>query len=499
VAKCNSGLVKSRAFRYKSACKCKPAVGRCTGTLTDRTWDLLADNRFNMAQQTGRILVIDDDEQTCGLLEDLLRDEGYEVTAAANLAAVRELFTKRMQPDVVLLDWQLPDGDGLAFLPEIKRHWPETQVIMLTGFATFDVAVEAVKLGAFHFQSKPFHAESLTLLIRRACEHKQLNDRTTALQRALSRLRGECPPVFTSRAMTDILRLVERIAGSDAPVLITGESGTGKEVIADLIHALSPRATGPFVKVNCAALPRELIESELFGVVKGAYTGAHADRDGLFHEARGGTILLDEISEMPLDTQAKLLRVLQERSFRPVGGKTSLTADCRVLAATNRKIEEAIQEGKLREDVYYRISAVTLHLPPLRERREDILPLANAFLRRFAAQSGRNITGFSEAAARVLHDYDWPGNVRQLENEVQRAVLMCESGSIQLNDLSIAASVGEAGADSAGPLSLLENVERDAIRQALIRARGNKTVAAAELGVTRQTLYNKIRRYRLEV
>lgn len=448
-----------------------------------------------MTPISGRVLVIDDDEQTCALLEELLRSEGYEVATAGSLTAARELL-KRSQPDVALLDWQLPDGDGLEFLPELKRQWPDTQVIMLTGFATFDVAVEAVKQGAFHFQSKPFHAEGLTLLIRRACEHKQLNDRTTALQRALSRLRGESPAIFASRAMSDILRLVERIAGSDAPVLITGESGTGKEVIADLIHSLSPRATGPFVKVNCAALPRELIESELFGVVKGAYTGAHADRDGLFREASRGTILLDEISEMPLDTQAKLLRVLQERTFRPVGGKNNLPADCRVLAATNRKVEEAIREGKLREDVYYRISAVTLHLPPLRERREDILPLANAFLKRFTSQSGRNITGLSEAAARALHDFDWPGNVRQLENEIQRAVLMCESTTIEPRDLSITASA-EPGPE--GPLTMLENVERDAIRQALVRARGNKTLAAAELGVTRQTLYNKIRRYGIAV
>lgn len=443
----------------------------------------------------GRILVIEDDEHTRGVLASILRADGYEVAFAENVAEGREQFN-RTQPDVVLLDWQLPDGDGMELLPEIKRRWPDTQVIMLTGFATFDAAVEAVKQGAFHFQSKPFHAESLSLLVRRACEHKYLNDRTVALQRALSTLRGETPAVFASRAMTDILRLVERVAGSDAPVLITGESGTGKEVVADLIHALSPRATGPFVKVNCAALPRELIESELFGAVKGAYTGAHSDRDGLFHEAGRGTILLDEISEMPLDTQAKLLRVLQERSFRPVGGKTSYSADCRVLAATNRRVEEAMREGKLREDVYYRISAVTLHIPPLRERREDILPLANAFLRRFASQSGRNITGFSETAARVLQDFDWPGNVRQLENEIQRAVLMCDSGVVEVTDLSIGAAP-EVGPE--GPLTVLENVERDTIRQALSRANGNKTMAAAELGVTRQTLYNKIRRYGIKV
>ncbi len=444
----------------------------------------------------GRILVIDDDEHTRTLLEGLLGEEGYETVYAETAAAARAHFS-RPQPDVVLLDWQLPDGDGMELLLEIKRRWSDTQVIMLTGFATFDAAVQAVKQGAFHFQSKPFHPESLSLLIRRACEHKHLNERTVALQRALSTLRGETPAIFASRAMTDLVRLVERIAGSDAPVLITGESGTGKEVIADLIHALSPRASGPFVKVNCAALPRELIESELFGAVKGAYTGAHADRDGLFREAARGTILLDEISEMPLDTQAKLLRVLQERSFRPVGAKTSLSADCRVLAATNRPVEEAIREGKLREDVYYRISAVTLHLPPLRERREDILPLAQAFLKRFAAQSGRTISGFSDEALSALQTYDWPGNVRQLENEIQRAVLMCDTGVIQQADLSI--SRDPSTNTNGEPLTVLENVERDAIRQALARANGNKTVAAAELGITRQTLYNKIRRYGIKV
>jgi DNA-binding NtrC family response regulator len=433
--------------------------------------------------------VVDDDDGTRELLGELLGRDTYEVVEAGNGVALRALYG-RARPDVVLLDWRLPDADGIELLPELKQRWPETQVIILTGYATFDAAVDAVKHGAFHFLSKPFQPESLQLLVQRACEHKHLQERTTVLERALSTLQGRQPAVFSSPAMGAILRLVERIAGSDAPVLITGESGTGKEVVADLVHVLSPRAAEPFVKVNCAALPRELIESELFGAIKGAYTGAHADREGLFREAGSGTILLDEISEMPLDTQAKLLRVLQERSFRPVGGKTKQSVDCRVLASTNRRIDEALREGRLREDVYYRISAVTVHLPPLRERREDILPLATTFLRRFGAQAGRAINGFTEEAARVLREADWPGNVRQLENEIQRAVLFCDTSVITVGDLSIGVP---ADAPTGAPPTTIEAMERQMIIEALRRHQGNRTAAARELGIDASTLFRRIR------
>src|SRR5690242_20254182 len=237
--------------------------------------------------------------------------------------------------------------------------------------------------------------------------------------------------------MQSVVRTVERVAPSDVSILITGESGTGKEVIADLVHAMSPRSRNRIVKVNCAALPRELIESELFGSVKGAFTGAHADREGLFRQAEGGTLFLDEISEMPIDTQSKLLRVLQDQEVRPVGGKTAYKTNCRIVAATNRKPEEAIKDGKLREDLFYRISAISVYLPPLRERREDIMPLANAFLKRFASQANRVIKGFNAGAIERLTSFDWPGNVRQLQNEVQRAVLLCEGDEVDSADLSI--------------------------------------------------------------
>jgi transcriptional regulator with PAS, ATPase and Fis domain len=295
--------------------------------------------------------------------------------------------------------------------------------------------------------------------------------------------------------MKAVVRTIERIAPSDVSILITGESGTGKEVIGDLIHMLSPRSKGPLIKINCAALPRELIESELFGSVKGAFTGANVDREGLFRQAEGGTLLLDEISEMPIDTQSKLLRVLQEKEVRPVGGRISYKTDCRIIAATNRETEEAIKSGKLREDLYYRISAISVYLPPLRERREDILPLANAFLKRFDAQSGRNITGFTPAAGEALRAFDWPGNVRQLQNEIQRAVLMCEGNVVDARDLSVTAVVTDKDSQD---LTLMEAMERNAIIQMLKDTGGNKLETAKRLGIGRQTLYNKIKVYGIE-
>jgi transcriptional regulator with PAS, ATPase and Fis domain len=311
-------------------------------------------------------------------------------------------------------------------------------------------------------------------------------------------------PVFHSQPMKSVVRTIERVAPSDVSILITGESGTGKEVIADLIHTLSPRRRGPMVKINCAALPRELIESELFGSVKGAYTGAHADRDGLFRLAEDGTLFLDEISEMPVDTQSKLLRVLQECEVRPVGGKTSYKTNCRLVAATNRKTDEAIRDGKLREDLFYRISAITVHLPPLRERRDDIKPLAEAFLRRFAGQANRVISGFTPMALEVLTNFDWPGNARQLQNEIQRAVLLSEGGTIDAADLSVTTlrTVGPESTTTESPgdtnYTLLEGVERNTIIQMLKETSGNKLETAKRLGIGRQTLYNKIKAYGIE-
>src|SRR5205809_2314873 len=348
-----------------------------------------------------RIMVVDDDMNMRDLMITLLESEGYDVIPAENAAAAQAAF-EGPQPDAALLDLQLPDGHGLDLLPIFKKHWPETEVIVLTGNATLEAAVEATKRGAIFFQSKPVDPKNLMVLVKRALEQKQLKEEASSLRQALSTMTGGASPMFQSPAMKAVVHTVERVAPSDISILITGESGTGKEVIADLLHNLSPRAKGPLIKINCAALPRELIESELFGSVKGAYTGSQQDREGLFRQSEGGTLLLDELSEMPIDTQSKLLRVLQEKEVRPVGGRTSYKIDCRILAATNRQVDEAIKDGELREDLFYRISAISVSLPPLRERRDDILPLARAFLNRFAAQADRALTDFTPEACERL-------------------------------------------------------------------------------------------------
>jgi DNA-binding NtrC family response regulator len=441
-----------------------------------------------------KVMVVDDTDGVRDLIGTILQRNDYEPLLKANASQLLASFAEN-QPDVILLDLVLPDGDGLELLPQIKKQWPDTEVIVLTGHATFDVAVEATKRGAYHFQNKPFDQKILLLSVERALEHRRLNQEASSLRKALDTMSGGNSPIFQSQVMKAVVRTIERVAPSDVSILITGESGTGKEVVADLIHNLSPRNKGPLIKINCAALPRELIESELFGSVKGAFTGANMDREGLFRQSEGGTLLLDEISEMPIDTQSKLLRVLQEKEVRPVGGRSSYKTDCRIIAATNRQTEDAIKAGKLREDLYYRISAISVHLPPLRERREDIIPLANSFLKRFGAQAGRNLTGFTPMAAEALRAFDWPGNVRQLQNEIQRTVLMCEGTQIDERDLSITAVTA---AKETPELTLMEAMERNAILQMLKETNGNKLETAKRLGIGRQTLYNKIKIYGIE-
>ena len=449
------------------------------------------------------ILVVDDDNGIRTLLAEVLASNDYKVAEADSSAAVQKALTGE-QPDVVVLDVKLgqekeDERAGLDLLPQIKKRWPDTEVIMLTGQGTVEMAMEAGRRGAYNFLSKPFETGKLLVDVKCALERKEQSQENSALRRALETMSGNTSPVFRSSAMQDVVRTVERVAPSEVPILVTGESGAGKEVIADLIHALSPRNKARIIKINCAALPRELIESELFGSVKGAFTGAHADREGLFRQAEGGTLFLDEISEMPIDTQSKLLRVLQDQEVRPVGGKVTYKTNCRLVAATNRRPEEAIKDGKLREDLFYRISAISVYLPPLRERREDIMPLANAFLKKFASQANRPIKGFSPSAIERLTAFDWPGNVRQLQNEVQRAVLLSEGEEVDATDLSIskARTIGDEAQDT--NFTLLEGVERNAIVQMLKETGGNKLETAKRLGIGRQTLYNKIKAYGIEV
>ena len=445
-----------------------------------------------------KILIVDDEAPLRELLKEALKDD-YSIIEADSGTALKKLFGSE-GPDVILLDLKLGDDNGLNLLPQIKKNWPDTEVIVITGEADYKTAVEATKRGAFHFIAKPFKIEEILVTLDRALENKQQKEENDSLRRALETMSGTASPVFRSQAMQQVVRTVERIAPNDVTILITGESGTGKEVIADLMHALSSRSKNKIIKINCAALPRELIESELFGSKKGAFTGAHTDRSGLFRQAEGGTLFLDEISEMPIDTQSKLLRVLQDQEVRPVGDTVSYKTNCRIIAATNRNPEDAIKDGKLREDLFYRISAISVYLPPLRERRDDIMPLANAFLQRFAAQAKRNIRGFQPDAIDRLTAFDWPGNIRQLQNEIQRSVLLSEGDEVAAADLSItdvkvSASPNE-GSDTS--FTLLEGVERNAIVQTLKETGGNKLETAKRLGIGRQTLYNKIKAYGIE-
>jgi DNA-binding NtrC family response regulator len=445
----------------------------------------------------GKVLLVDDEPNIRDLIASILQRD-FQVSEAESGAALQKAFGEA-QPDVVVLDVKLRDANGIELLPLIKKRWADTEVIMLTGEGTMAMAMEAGRLGAYTFLSKPFETEKLLADVRCAFDRKQQNQENTALRRALETMSGNTSPVFRSAEMQEVVRTIERIAPEDVTILITGESGTGKEVVADLIHAMSPRSKGRIVKINCAALPRELIESELFGSVKGAFTGANTDREGLFRQAEGGTLFLDEISEMPIDTQAKLLRVLQDGKVRPVGGKIDYQTNCRLVAATNRDPELAIKDGKLREDLFYRISAISVNLLPLRDRRDDIMPLANAFLKRFAGQANRAIRGFTPSAIDRLTAFEWPGNVRQLQNEIQRAVLLSEGDMIDATDFSVMRAKPDNIESQDTNFTLLEGVERNAIVQMLKETNGNKLEAAKRLGIGRQTLYNKIKAYGIEV
>jgi DNA-binding NtrC family response regulator len=444
-------------------------------------------------KSSSRILVVDDDSAILELVYVLLGAPGREVLLARSAADMEGYFDEP-PPDVVLLDWKLPDGDGMEMLPLLKARWPGAHIILMSGYASIEVVVESIKRGAYHFKTKPFSGVDLKRVVDTACalrrsDHGTNGDRLVTPDGATVNW-----PIARSARMRDVLKLTARVASNDISLLLTGESGTGKEVIANLLHSLSPRARGPLVSVNCAALPRELIEAELFGVVRGAYTGANTSRHGLLKEADGGTLFLDEISEMPLATQPKLLRVLQQKEYRPVGATTNERCNCRIIAATNRDPEQAMNGGFLRRDLFYRIGAITINLPPLRERADDILPLARLFLQRCSADSGRTVGNLSTEAADALQRFAWPGNVRQLENEMQRAVLMAEGQTIQVADLSPELT---AGADLL-PASPLAQAEKEVIAAALRDCNGSKRAAAKKLGIARQTLSNKLKQYGIE-
>src|ERR1700716_528686 len=393
-----------------------------------------------------RVLVGDDEPMMSDYLRQHLSEEGYSVDTAASGAEAIDLFDTGAH-HLAICDLQLPDMDGLTLLRHMKDAKPSTEVIVVTGYGSVQTAVEATKAGAFYFVEKPFDFEELLPLAEKALERRQLMAETENMRRQLSTRSEYFNIIGASKQMQTIYETVEAVAKSDANVLIVGESGTGKELIANAIHYNSLRARKPFIKVNCAALPKELIESELFGHTKGAFTGAHADKEGLVQHAAGGSLMLDEIAEMPVELQPKLLRVLQERSYRKIGSEKTYAVDFRLICSTNRLPADAIREGLLRDDLFYRISTITIHVPPLRERSEDIQLLTEHFLKMYAQKYDRPITGVSQAAYQRLFGHTWPGNVRELQNVIERAVLLAKGEQIEPVDLPF----DNGGSASAAP------------------------------------------------
>jgi DNA-binding NtrC family response regulator len=466
-----------------------------------------------MSIDSRRILIIDDERPILMTLEALLGRHGYQADVAANAATGMRLLHSNT-PALVLLDLQLPDADGLHMLEQIKAEHPETQVVILTAHDSLNNAIESIKRGAYHFISKPYAPEELLSLVEKALEKQsllretlELRQTTQQLKKRLAEAETRLAPVFKSKVMQQIDELITAMAPSEANVLITGESGVGKEVIATLIHNRSHRADKPMVKLNCAAFPQAMIEGELFGYVKGAFTGATNDFSGMIAAAAGGTLFLDEISEMPAELQTRFLRVLQEREYRPLGSTKTLKADFRVVAATNRPLQQALAENRLRSDLYYRLNTFQIELPPLRKRKEDIPPLVATFVRGFAQQLGKPEPAISPEAFQKLLDYGWPGNVRELQNAMEYAVVLARQDQITVKELPaevqlpVALQKAEraAAGQSNGPARRLCEMERNAILDALAQCHGNKKKAAELLGIQRPTLYNKMKRYEIQI
>jgi DNA-binding NtrC family response regulator len=446
-----------------------------------------------------RILIADDDESGRGGLAALLALWGYEVQEAVDGKDALER-APGFRPHVVVADMVMPVIDGIGLLKPLAAAVPEAAVILLTAHGSIETAVSAMREGAYDYMTKPVDPRRLRVLVEKAVEKVQVNREVTVLRRQLKETRGLGPLLGVSPGMQEIYRLIEMAAPSPAPVLILGETGTGKELVARTIHELSQRAKGPFVAVNCSAIPETLLESELFGHEKGAFTGAMARRPGYFELADGGTIFLDEIAEMSSNLQAKYLRVLQDSQVRRIGGHDEVAVDVRVVCATNKDVVKAVQEGALREDLYYRVNVLTIALPPLRRRPEDIPLLAEAFMTEFNDKYERQVRGIDQAALKLLRDHAWPGNVRELRNVIERAVVSSEDGLITAGCLPIA-PLGAAPTERANVVVLpvgttLDDGEKQLILRTLQSVNNNKTRAAEILGTTPKTLHNKARRWR---
>jgi DNA-binding NtrC family response regulator len=456
----------------------------------------------------GKVIVVIDDERTVqATLTAVLERHGFRVhtgpTAAQGIKKVHEC-----KPDLVLLDLGLPDADGLEVLRQLRGEYPGLPVMILTAHDTIANAIESIKLGAFHFLSKPYAAEELLSLCKRALEQGDLVRETEVLKREKEQLQErlrvaeeQLRPVAISRRMREVEQLLARIAPSEANLLLTGESGVGKEIYAGEVHRLSQRAGASMVKLNCGAFPANLIEAELFGYAKGAFTGATVAFPGMLAEADGGTLFLDEITEMPMELQTRFLRVLQEREFRPLGTTKNIPVNFRLIAACNRPPALAVREERLRQDLYFRLKTFEIEIPPLRERREDLPKLADLFIRRFAAALGKTPPQLGSDVLEVMRQYPWPGNVRELQNAIEHALVLCEGSMIEAKHLpqEVRSPVLAPEAIGVSNALTLQDVEKQTLIDALRRANGNKKRAAELLGIHRPTLYAKLKRFGISV
>ncbi len=455
-----------------------------------------------MVQHRGAVLLIDDEEKILKALGRALRDAGHQVSETTSPREGQRLLGLKTF-DVLVVDNVMPQLTGLELIREYVASTPEgerAQVLMMTAHATVESAIEAMKLGALDYLQKPFEIDELLVVVRRALDHQRLRTEYRYLRSERDEQFDHYGIIGRSRAMDDIIKRAERVAETKSTVLITGETGTGKELVARAIHNRSAQRDMPLIKVNCAAIPESLLESELFGHVRGAFTGATTSKKGKFALADGGTIFLDEIGTMSLTLQSKLLRVLQEREFEPLGAERTERVDLRVIAATNRDLRQMVGEGKFQEDLFYRLNVIPIELPPLRERKDDVPPLVEHFVRKHAQRTGRRIDRVDDAALATLQQYDWPGNVRELENTIERAVVLSAASVITREAISIA---GAAQSPTTGLPSLklrqnIEWVERETIRRALENARGVKKDAAEAMGISQRALSYYLAKYRID-
>jgi DNA-binding NtrC family response regulator len=443
----------------------------------------------------GRILIVDDESNARAALSEILREDGFATeTAADGFKALGKL--DEFAPDVILTDLKMPGLDGIAFMEKARAASPGTVFVVMTAFGTISSAVDAMKKGAENYLLKPLDPEALGAVVDRAMEKARLVQEARRLRDRLRERNALSHIVSSDPKMQAVLELVAQVGPSKASVLVTGESGTGKELIAEAIHAASPRAKAPFVRLHCAALSESLLESELFGHERGAFTGAFARREGRFKQADGGTLFLDEIGEVPAAVQVKLLRFLQERTFERVGGNETLRVDVRIIAATNRDLNAEIKKGAFREDLFYRLNVVAVELPALRDRRGDVPALASFFLRKYAAENGKTIETFADDALAALLEHRWPGNVRELENVVERAVVLCDSSRIEKKHLSpTVVPTGEGEAMPPVPGSTIADLERYAILKTLEACGGSTSKAATVLGVSPRKIQYKLHEY----